>query len=162
MPAVPWNAGWTAEERFEVRPCRWADGRLALWQPHAPGEGRPIFAKPHSVRQRRSIAEMRCTVCGQLTPVDDRYWFGLGETRDRHWMTSEAPVHQLCARLAFEICPHLHARGVPPEPMPTGYTVMMTQIAGKAVEQDFGIVLQRPWIIGSLKLAWPAARVRFR
>ncbi len=61
---VPWNAGWSSEARYEVRPCRWVGGRLALWSPHTPGVGKPIFAKPHMVRQRRSIAEMRCTVCG--------------------------------------------------------------------------------------------------
>src|SRR4051812_17373018 len=58
---VPWNAGWSAEERYEIRPCRWVNGELALWSPHLPGEGKPLFAKPHMVRQRRSIAEMRCT-----------------------------------------------------------------------------------------------------
>lgn len=78
MPRVPWNASWSSEDRYEIRPCRWVGGKMALWSPHAPGVGKPIFAKPHMVRQRRSIAEMRCTVCGERTPLNDRWWFRLG------------------------------------------------------------------------------------
>lgn len=161
MVAVPWNAGWTSEERFEVRPCRWVGGRLALWQPHTPGIGDPIFAKPHSVRQRRSIAEMRCTVCGEVTPPDDRWWFGLGNRDAGRWITTEAPVHRFCADMAFEICPRLRSRGQPPERLPPGYSIIMAEIAGDAVEADFGIALQGRTIAGSLKLAWPASMFRF-
>lgn len=156
---VPWNAGWTAEERFEVRPCRYANGHLAVWQPFAPGEGKPIFAKPHQVRQRRSIAEMRCTVCGEKTRPDDRWWFGLGTAVGDRWMTTEAPVHRACADHAFETCPHLRARGVPASPMPRGHSVIAALVAGPAVLRDMGIDVGNRVVVGSLKLSWPMVRL---
>lgn len=157
---VPWNAGWTGEEQFEVRPCRYAGNRLAVWQPFKPGAGSPIFAKPHQVRQRKSIAEMRCTVCGERTPASDRWWFGLGGFNGDWWMTTEAPVHRRCADAALAACPHLRARGVAPQPMPSGYSVIAAVVGGSSVAVDLGIVVGARTVVGSLKLAWPRSAVR--
>ena len=88
---VPWNAAWSSEEHFEIRNCRWAQGRLAVWQPNTPDMGAPLFAKPHHVRQRRSIAQMLCTVCGNPTKRGDRWWFQHGQEHESHWMTTQAP-----------------------------------------------------------------------
>ena len=160
--SVPWNAAWSGEDRYEVRPCRWVRGRLALWSPHAPGAGKPIFAKPHMVRQRRSIAEMRCTVCGNLTPPGDRWWFKLGRLEERHFMTTEAPVHRTCADFALTACPHLRGRAADLEPLPGGFVVVSAIIGGPAVDRDFGIKIDPARkIIGSLKLAWPASQLRW-
>jgi hypothetical protein len=157
---VPWNAAWSAEAAYEVRPCRWVQGKLAIWSPHRPGEGRPVFAKPHMVRQRRSIAELRCTVCGEKTPTDDRWWFRLGRVQEGWFMTTEAPVHHACARHALTVCPHLRGHEADLEPLPTGYSVLSAIVGGPATEQDFGVTLAGRKVIGALKLAWPAARVR--
>lgn len=158
MTLVPWNASWTAEDRYEVRPCRWAGGKLAVWSPHHPREGRPIFAKPHMVRQRRSIAEMRCTVCGEKTGPGfyDRWWFGLGARNvdGFAFVTVESPVHHDCAALALRHCPHLRALGVRPEPMPPADLVLSTIVGGVAVDRDFGLDLQGRKVIGHMKLAW--------
>lgn len=155
LPSVPWNAGWSSEERFEVRPCRYAGGRLALWQRHARGVGAPIFAKPHSVRQRRSIAEMRCTVCGEPTVADDQWWFGLGTKLGAQFATTEAPVHEACAHHAHRVCPHLRSLGREPEPMPGGYGITASIVGGAAFEREFGVRVNGRTIIGSLKLVWP-------
>lgn len=158
---VPWNAGWSSEARYEIRPCRWVDGRLALWSPHSPGVGKPIFAKPHMVRQRRSIAEMRCTVCGEITPPNDRWWFKLGRMEEGYLMTTEAPVHRACADFALTVCPHLRGREADLERLPVGYVIAKAIIGGPAVEQDFGVKINPAQsIIGALKLAWPASQVR--
>ena len=159
-PAIvaPWNASGSAEEAYEVRPCRWAGGKLAMWSPHRPGEGRPIFAKPHMVRQRRSIAEMRCTVCGERTGKGyyDRWWFGLGKSNVAGFafVTTEAPVHRDCAKLAQRQCPHLRRLGVEPEPMPVWDAVLSAVIGGAATDRDFGVDLRGRKVIGHLKLAW--------
>lgn len=156
---VPWNAAWSSELRYEIRPCRWVGGRLAVWQPHTPGQGRPVFAKPHNVRQRRSITEMRCTVCGEKTPEDDRWWFKLGHLAEGYFMTTEAPVHRTCADHALTVCPHLRGREADLEPLPFGYRVMSALVGGPAVEGDFGVSIQPGQrVIGSLKLAWPERR----
>ena len=154
-PRVPWNAGWTGEERFEVRPCRYAGGRMAMWQPFAPGSGKPIFAKPHNVRQRKSIAEMRCTVCGEKTVPSDRWWFGLGQFTDGCFMTTEAPVHLACARWALQVCPHLRGREADLAPLPSNYSIVASMVGGEALHRDFGIDVGRQIVVGSLKLAWP-------
>lgn len=154
-PTVPWNVAWTGEEGFEVRPCRWAGGRLALWSPHRPGEGRPIYAEMHMVRQRRSIREMRCTLCGEKTTAGDRWWFRLGRIQDGHFMTEEAPLHRACADRAATSCPHLRERAQDLEPFPTDYRVLASVIAGPMAERDFGVKIGGRTVIGALKLAWP-------
>lgn len=153
---VPWNASWTAEARFDVRPCRWANGSLAMHQAFRPGAGKPLFAKPHLVRQRRSVAEMRCTVCGERTSPADRWWFGAGETRDGMFMTTEAPVHLDCARTALRLCPFLKGRESDVRPFPDRWNVVATMVGGAAVEQDFGVrISPGRTVVGSLKFAWP-------
>lgn len=158
--SVPWNAGWTSEERYEIRPCRWVGGKLALWSPHSPGEGKPVFARPHAVRQRRSIAEMLCTVCGEHTPPDNRWWFKLGNLTDGYFMTTEAPVHRACADHALAACPHLRGRAQDLQPLPGGYRIMAAIVGGPATDRDFGIDVGNKRVIGHLKLAWPESRVR--
>lgn len=160
---VPWNAAWTGEDRYEVRACRWAQGKRAMCSPHNPGVGKPIFAKPHFVRQRRSIMEMRCTVCGEGTPVSDRWWFKLGEFNEGWFMTAESPVHRCCAELALKHCPHLRNRADDLEPFPSGSSVLFSIIAGAAVERDFGVAVSvhQP-AIGHLKLAWPASHFKVK
>lgn len=156
---VPWNAGWTAEEHYEVRNCRWAGGRLALWSPHRPGEGKPIFAKPHMVRQRRTIAELRCTVCGEKTPEGDRWWFKLGNfIEGGRFATTEAPVHRTCAEHALAVCPHLRGREADLEPMPGGATMIAAIVGGPATENDFGLNIRPGGVVGHLKLSWPGRR----
>lgn len=153
---APWNVTWTAEDSYEIRPCRWAGGKLAVWSPHKPGEGAPIFAKPHMVRQRRSIAEMRCTVCGEKTPGHDRWWFRLGNLIENGWFaTTEAPVHYQCAKLAERVCPHLRRLVAEPEPFPGGSRVLRAIVGGFATERDFGLDLRGRKVVGHLKLAWP-------
>lgn len=155
---VPWNAGWSGEEAFEIRPCRHALGRLAIWQPHAPGQGRPIFAKPHFVRQRRSIAEMRCTVCGEQTPLADRWWFGHGQIDGdaRMFRTTEAPVHLACAHRALRLCPHLRGRESDLRPMPAGFRVEGAMLNRETVNADFGVnIMPGQTVIGALKICWP-------
>jgi len=152
---VPWNAAWSAEMAYEVRPCRWVGGRLALWSPHKPGEGKPVFARPHTVRQRRSIAELRCTVCGERTSAEDRWWFGLGRVEEGWFMTTEAPVHHACALHALAVCPHLRGREADLEPLPLNWTVLSSIIGGPAVDRDFGVKIDPARkVIGALKLAW--------
>lgn len=153
---APWNASWTAEDTYEIRPCRWAGGQLAIWSPHKPGEGQPIFAKPHMVRQRRSIAEMRCTVCGERTAPGDRYWFGLGSAIENGWFaTTEAPVHASCAIQARQVCPHLRKLGQAPMPFPHGARVVSAIVGGMATDRDFGLNVSGRRVVGHLKLAWP-------
>lgn len=151
---VPWSASWSAEERFEIRPCKYAGNRLAVWQPFKPGEGRPIFAKPHNVRQRKSIAEMRCTVCGEKTVMGNRWWWPRGNQQGRWWMTTEAPVHSPCADLAIMHCPELRKSGHPPMLFPECHTVLFAIVGGEQFERDFGISTGGRDVVGSLKLAW--------
>lgn len=163
MTLAPWNASWTGEHRYEVRPCRYASGARAIWQPHAPGSGRPMFAEPHVVRQRRSIAEMRCTVCGAPTGPASRVHFGLGQYEEIDgriwWITTEAPVHPECAERALKVCPHLRTLGRTPKPWPAaGWSVLAALVGGERFAHEFDLFIpaDRP-VIGHLKLALPSA-----
>lgn len=127
-----------------------------MWSPHSPGEGKPIFAKPHMVRQRRSIAEMRCTVCGEKTPSLDRWWFRLGTITDGRFMTTEAPVHHACALHSLKVCPHLRGRAEDLEPFPSNNCQVMSAIVGGSLtDRDFGVAIGNRRVVGHLKLTWP-------
>jgi hypothetical protein len=43
-----------------------------VWPPNKPGEGEPLFRKSHMTMQRRAVAQMPCTMCGEYAPPDDR------------------------------------------------------------------------------------------
>jgi hypothetical protein len=158
---VPWNAQWSGEQRYEIRPCRWAAGRLAIWQPHSPCVGRPVFAKPHSVRQRQSVARFLCTVCGDPTPPKDRWWFGHGEFREGMFMTQEAPVHRICAEIALSKCPHLRGREADLARFPSGHSIAFA-ILGGTVDADFNVKMAGRTVIGAMKFAWPEGIVQVR
>ena len=159
---APWNAGWTGEDYYEIRPCRWAGGKLALWSPHDSGNGKPIFAKPHMVRQRQSVVQMLCTVCGKPTSPSDRWWFGLGNfVENGVWATTESPVHQHCAALSLRVCPHLRSLGVVPERFPPADAIIGAVIGGANVDRDFGLNLRDRKVIGHMKLAWKTQPRRY-
>jgi hypothetical protein len=152
---VPWNASWTGENDYEVRPCRWVGHALALWQPHKPGVGRPLFAKPHNVRQRQSVARFLCTVCGKPTDKTDRWWFKLGSVTDGYFMTTEAPTHRACSDYALTVCPHLKGRDADLERFPKGAVVLKSMIGGPATDNDFGVRIAGRRVVGHLKFGWP-------
>jgi len=159
---VPWNAAWSGEDCYEIRPCRWAGGQLAIWSPHNPGRGRPLFAKPHMVRQRQSVVRMLCTVCGEPTQRGDRWWFQLGSYSEGWFMTTEAPVHRACADLALLKCPHLQRNGCAPDlsPFPDGYSILSSIVGGSRTDEDFGVKIGGRRVVGHLKIAWPQDRIR--
>lgn len=149
---------WSGEDRFELRPCRFIENRLAVWQVHSPGTGRPQFAEPHIVRQRRSIAEMRCTVCGERTRRGGRYWFEHGQHHEGWYMTTEAPVHLACALHAEKVCPHIRQRGLKPQPFPEGARILAATVKPEALQELFGLTSGR-LVVGQLKLAWPSSSI---
>lgn len=156
--SVPWNTAWSGEEQYDVRPCRYAGGALAVWQKHNPKAGRPLFKFPHFARQRKSIAEMRCTVCGEETHPRLRWHFALGHDCTMPngapgIITTEAPVHLTCAGLALELCPHLKRIGAKARLFPDKYLIVAAMVGGPAVKKDFGLDIppHQP-VIGSLKI----------
>ncbi|WP_371398869.1 hypothetical protein [Marinovum algicola] len=153
---VPWNATWSGEDRHEIRPCRFAGNRLAIWSPFALGSGKPLFAKPHTVRQRKSISEMRCTVCGERTEFGNRWWWPRGSWRNDWWVSTEAPVHFACAELARHACPVLRKAGHDPIPFPEGEQVLFALVGGEDTDRDFGVKVNGRKVVGHLKLAWRA------
>lgn len=162
---VPWNTPWTGEAEFEVRPCRWAYGRRAVWQRFSPGRGRPDFARPHIVRQRRSVIEMLCTVCGRPTVESDRWSFRMGYWRmvgaRPALCTTEAPVHRACADLAGQACPNIRRQGLEPIRFPLTYRRVLQMVSGAAVQEDFGLTIRpdQP-VVGHVYLVLPDAWAR--
>lgn len=151
---VPWNASWTGEMSHEVRPCKYAGGNLAIWQRFAPESGSPVFAKPHMVRQRKSVVEMRCTVCGERTTSEDRWWFPFGGWQDGWWFSTETPVHFKCAEIAQSACPAIKKTSTDPIKFPNGHTVLAAIVGGPDTERDFDVTIGSRRVVGHLKLGW--------
>lgn len=127
---VPWVTSWTGEPVVGVRPCPSVGGALAIVQADRPGLGKPLYSQNHAVRQRLSVRDMRCPMCGEPTPADDRWTqlahpFAAGVLRvsgrgaalpaeiddDRVLIDAGAiaPLHKACVERSLRYCPHLKA-----------------------------------------------------
>ena len=125
---VPRVTSWSAEQVTGVGPCPSVDGALAVGQADHPGQGKPLYSRNHLFRQRKSVREMLCPMCGEPTADGDRWtqtgrWTTAGELRARGlgvWLPPEfaddrrlldagaiAPLHRACAERALLHCPHL-------------------------------------------------------
>ena len=125
---VPWVTSWSKEPTTGVGPCPSVDGVIAVAQAWAPGEGRPLYSRNHLFRQRKSVREMLCPMCGEPTEPGDRWsqtgrWTTAGALRAKGlgvWIGTTrpddtplfdagaiAPLHRACAERALLHCPHL-------------------------------------------------------
>lgn len=108
---VPYTASWTAEERHYLAPCPYA-GRLALSQDEARGEGKPLFGKPHSNRQREAIALGLCDLCAKplkiATKVSLSHARPIGHSAGGWEILQVEPLlHRACAAISLDNCPSL-------------------------------------------------------
>jgi len=125
---VPWVTSWSEEGQTGVMRCPSVDGELAIGQREKPGVGRPLYSRNHLFRQRRSVREMLCPMCGQPTSADDR-WSQTAQPTTARDLRSRgfgpalpadmadaqpllncgaiAPLHRACAEAALARCPHL-------------------------------------------------------
>jgi hypothetical protein len=129
---VPWVTSWSKEPTTGVAPCPSVDGVLAIGQVWRPGEGKPLYSRNHLFRQRKSVREMLCPMCGEPTHEGDRWsqtghWTTAGAARAKGmgvWIPADypddkplfdagaiAPLHRACAERALLHCPHL--KGMP-------------------------------------------------
>lgn len=127
---VPWVTSWTGEPSLGVGPCPSVGGALAILQADRPGQGKPLYSQNHAVRQRLSVRDMRCPMCGEPTPADDRWTqvahpvaagrlraTGRGDrlpadlTDDSILIDAGAiaPLHRACVDRSLRYCPHLKA-----------------------------------------------------
>jgi hypothetical protein len=125
---VPWVTSWSGEEQTGVSPCPSVDGELAIGQQEKPGVGRPLYSRNHLFRQRKSVREMLCPMCGKPTPDGDRWsqtaqptTGGALRSRGLGWALPAdladdqavlncgaiAPLHRACAETSVLRCPHL-------------------------------------------------------
>jgi hypothetical protein len=123
---VPWVTSWSGETQTGVSRCPSVDGQLAVAQQIAPGEGHPLYSRNHLFRQRKSVREMLCPMCGEPTAHGDRWSqtarrTTAGELRSRGFgpalpvdMADDqalldcgaiAPLHRACAEMAARRCP---------------------------------------------------------
>jgi len=127
---VPWVTSWTGEPVLGVRPCPSVNGALAIVQASKAGHGKPLYSQNHAVRQRLTVRDMLCPMCGQPTTPEDRYTqvahpFTAGSLRaagrgralpaeiedDRVLVDAGAiaPLHKACSTRSLRYCPHLKA-----------------------------------------------------
>jgi len=108
---VPYTASWTAEEQFHIARCPYFRG-AALFQDDARGEGKPLFGKPHSQRQRELIALDLCDLCARS--LKSRTKVSLSHARPQPHafrmgdiLQVEPMLHRDCAAQCVEFCPSL-------------------------------------------------------
>lgn len=150
---VPWVTSWTVEDFLGVAPCPTVRGQLAVGQAQRAGEGRPQYSRNHLVRQRRSVAEMLCPMCGDPTVEDDRWTQtarrtsvgamrarGVGallppDLKDAAVVVDAgaiAPLHLACADRSMQQCPHLIAMASAEiRPFPKAWVVAPLMVEAK-------------------------------
>jgi hypothetical protein len=127
---VPYIAAWSGEEQlstqivgrglsgigFADETVADRDERDVLWTriPSQPGEGRPLYGKVHSLRQRRAMRRLFCQICAQPADRNEQgvLWLLLDHREDwpgwpEEMANSYPPVCLPCARLSIRTCPML-------------------------------------------------------
>lgn len=122
---VPWSVCWTGEQSFGLARSRDFPGMTEVTQVERPGEGDPLLAMSHIVRNRRGVVRQLCHVCGNPTDHADRYVFPVatgamitmsnGETA---YGLNVPPVHLACGDRAKVLCPHLSRQYAQPVKAP--------------------------------------------
>ncbi|MGI4877425.1 MAG: hypothetical protein ACRYG4_08055 [Janthinobacterium lividum] len=125
---VPWVTSWSTEAIGTIGACATVGGALAVLQGESPETGRPIYSKNHFRRQRLSVQQMLCPMCGRPTASGDR-WSQTGKHMTAGAMRARglansipaataddrvildagaiAPGHLACMARSLEFCPHL-------------------------------------------------------
>lgn len=127
---VPWVTSWTGEPSLGAGPCPSVGGALAILQAGNPGQGKPLYSQNHAVRQRLSVRDMLCPMCGRPTGAEDRWTqvahpVAAGRLRadgrggrlpadlsDDSILVDAgaiAPLHRACVDRSLRYCPHLKA-----------------------------------------------------
>jgi hypothetical protein len=130
---VPYAAAWSAETvtvrgltvrpdgaglgyRDEVPGDRDRHGVLWSRMRTAPGEGRPNYRAMHAYRQRHTMLNLLCQICGTPADRSSQGWLFLTERpadgeASEDWpegaLSTKPPVCRPCAELAVRHCPHL-------------------------------------------------------
>lgn len=163
-PFVPWAVAWEGEMDYDVRPCEFAGDRPALWQPAAPGVGRPLFERLQIVRSRQAIWEDRCPICGECTDEDDRWWFpslGRGDIQREDgttwaWATLNAGYHRACGHSAMDACPHLSHTGHQLMPMPRPDAIFAAHLKQVGPSMQGFTLLPGQIVVSNLFFVWQA------
>lgn len=174
---VPWVTSWTGEPVVGPRSCGSVNGALAISQADNAGHGKPLYSQNHAVRQRLTIRDMLCPMCGEPTTSEDRYTqvahpFAAGTLRatgrgaalpgdiadDRVLIDAGAiaPLHKACSTRSLRYCPHLKADpNIDVQPFPRSWVVLPLLVRAEVPPQLF---LARPQagsqaaVIGFLQL----------
>jgi hypothetical protein len=133
---VPYIAAWSRERATDIasgdlvlrtevftgqKQLRYRDEQAAdrdrhgiLWHrvAWAPGQGRPLFADVHTVRQRRAMSRALCQICAGPAQV----WMTPAMLWNEHlaehgpgapYPTNDPPVCRTCAEIAVRYCPEV-------------------------------------------------------
>jgi hypothetical protein len=98
---VPWTAQWSSGTEHVVER---ESGPVVVCTCRV-GKGRPRFGNPCANRQRRAVAERRCSVCGTPIGPEETCAWTLADTATRYYV--EPPAHLHCLLFALRACPKL-------------------------------------------------------
>lgn len=69
-------------------------------------DGKPEFRYQDGQKRKACLDHGLCSVCGNKL-YDKSYWVIAGPIGLRNRVTSDAPMHEDCARYSISVCPHL-------------------------------------------------------
>lgn len=111
---VPFVALWSSEVHDRIAPCKYADGRDALFSSGERGVGEPVWGKMEESRQRATCYLNRCQVCN--CKLAGQRAFGMDAPQQMlfrgqfHPLLMEPPACIDCMRIALDICPGTRRR----------------------------------------------------
>jgi hypothetical protein len=155
---VPWVASWSEEAASPqyVARCRFAEGRPAVCEVDRIGHGKPMFARPHMVRQRIAIVECRCDLCGKrLGIADTKVSLSFERATEVGFLCTEPLSHRACAAIAAQHCPHLKrhiATGTVRIRQVTKHSAALSTLTAAAVAEFTGETWAEGAVIGHAKV----------
>lgn len=69
--------------------------------------GKPNFRYQDPTKRNYCIYQKLCSICGANLRSDDN-WIVTGPGGYKNQVTSDAPMHLVCAKFSMEVCPHIH------------------------------------------------------
>lgn len=97
-------------------------------------DGVPHFKVNDQVKSLKAIFEDRCSICGQVMSIDNRWMIG-GPRSALHAQGAyiDTPVHKECGEYALQVCPYLAYSGYTAK---TDIEKLQKQVSGNFLMQD--------------------------
>jgi hypothetical protein len=181
-PTIPYIVVWSAEKppakrltfapggrgiAFEDEVIHDRDAHGILWRRSTlhSGQGEPLFGRVHTARQRRTMRQLLCQVCGGPADRTDQGVLWLLGDHHEDWngwpegmAAPDPPVCLNCAALSTGLCPFLRRTGYVAvrvhNPVPVGVMGALYAPSPRGPVAVDGVIIgwddwRAPWVLAS-------------